>query len=157
MTWIYNDNGFVLLQCQVHQVSGQDMSSIQGCLSLFTISGVACMVKLGWCESKGMKLNLEKYNQVHRDIFKKTWKNIYATSLYRLWCEANKCFCIPVYHWTAHCYKQCWEESLSFDSQVHHYKISNGSNITLYNECTVDNVTVMSTLDYNCGYTVQLE
>ena len=59
MTWIYNDNGFVLLQCQVHEVSGQDMSSIQGCLSLFTISGVACMVKLGWCESKGMKLNLE--------------------------------------------------------------------------------------------------
>ena len=89
MTWIYNDNGFVLLQCQVHEVSGQDMSSIQGCLSLFTISGVACMVKLGWCESKGMKLNLEKCNQVHRDTFKKTWKNIYATSLYRLWCEAK--------------------------------------------------------------------
>lgn len=43
----------------MHEVSGQDMSSIQGCLSLFTISGVACMVKLGWYESKGMKLNLE--------------------------------------------------------------------------------------------------
>ena len=61
----------------MHEVSGQDMSSIQGSLSLFTISDVACMVKLGWYESKGMKLNLEKYNQFFKKILSKRPEKIF--------------------------------------------------------------------------------